>query len=104
MTVTADGRRNFLLVYFRKEASKMNISGVTQTAQVLPNTQAQETPAPVQSLAQSEAVGANAVNMSAEVSTQVMDIANRQFEQAANELISTMAAATGVGSNVDVSV
>ncbi|MCL2628036.1 MAG: hypothetical protein FWD44_04970 [Oscillospiraceae bacterium] len=82
----------------------MNISGVTQTAQVLPNTQAQETPAPVQSQAQSQAVGSDAVNLSSQVSTQVMDMANRQFEQAANELISTMAASTGVGSNVDVSV
>ena len=82
----------------------MNINGITQTAQVLPNTQAQEAPAPVQSLSQSEAVGADAVSLSAQVSTQVMDMANREFENAANELISTMAAATGVGSNVDVSV
>jgi len=82
----------------------MNISGITQTAPVLPNTQAQESPAPVQSQAQTQAVGADSVNLSAEVSTQVMDMANRQFENAANELISTMAAATGVGSNVDVSV
>ena len=82
----------------------MNISGITQTAQVLPNTQAQESPAPVQSQAQTQAVGADAVNFSAQVSTQVMDMANREFENAANELISTMAAATGVGANVDVSV
>ena len=85
----------------------MNISGVTQTAQVLPGSQ---TPAPsaepnVQSMDQTQAaMGADAVNFSAQVQTQVMDMAQGAFEDAANELISTMAAATGVGQSVDVSV
>ena len=85
----------------------MNISGVTQTAQVLPGSQ----PAPqasepsVQSYDQAEAaVAADAVNFSAQVQTQVMDMAQSQFEDAANQLISTMAAATGIGQTVDLSV
>ena len=83
----------------------MNISGVTQTAQVLPGSQAPAADPQVQSLDQQQAIsGADAVNFSAQVSTQVMDMAQSQFEDAANQLISTMAAATGVGANVDVSV
>ena len=83
----------------------MNISGVTQTAQVLPGSQAPAAEPPVQSadIAQS-AMGADAVNFSAQVQTQVMDMAQSQFEDAANQLISTMAAATGIGQNVDMSV
>ena len=82
----------------------MNISGVTQTAQVLPGSQAAAEPQ-VQSMDQTQsAMGADAVNFSAQVQTQVLDMAQSQFEDAANQLISTMAAATGVGSNVDVSV
>jgi len=85
----------------------MNISGVTQTAQVLPGSQP---PAPaqepnVQSADQTQsAMGADAVNFSAQVQTQVMDMAQTQFENAANELISSMAAATGVGQTIDYSV
>ena len=83
----------------------MNISGVTQTAQVLPSTQPPASEPNVQSLNQAQtAMGADAVNFSAQVQTQVMDMAQSQFEDAANQLISTMAAATGVGQNVDVSV
>jgi len=83
----------------------MNVSGVTQTAQVLPTTQAPAQEPNVQSIDQTQAaMGADAVNFSAQVQTQVMDMAQSQFENAANELISTMAAATGVGQTVDVSV
>lgn len=86
----------------------MNISGVTQTAQVLPPAQPQAAEAEqgtqVQSPAQGQSTGADVVNLSAQVSTQVLDMAQRQFEDAANELISTMAASTGVGANVDMSV
>lgn len=85
-------------------AKAMNISGVTQTAQVLPQTQPQAAePAPEASAAQAS-MGTDAVAFSSQVSTQVMDMAQRQFEDAANELISSMAASTGVGSNIDVSV
>ena len=78
----------------------MNISGVTQTAQVLPGTQAPA--AQPQQVDQAQAaMGADAVNFSAQVQTQVMDMAQSQFENAANELISTMAAATGVGQSID---
>ena len=83
----------------------MNISGVTQTAQVLPSTQPQAAAQQIQSVDQAEAaMGADAVNFSAQVQTQVMDMAATQFEEAANELISSMAAATGVGQAIDVSV
>jgi len=83
----------------------MNISGVTQTAQILPGSQTPPPEPPVQSANQAEAaMGADAVNFSAQVQTQVMDMAQSQFEDAANQLISTMAAATGIGQNVDVSV
>jgi len=83
----------------------MNISGVTQTAQVLPGSQAQSAEQQVQNVDQTQAaMGADAVNFSAQVQTQVMDMAQTQFENAANELISTMAAATGVGQTVDMSV
>jgi len=88
----------------RRMEGTMNISGVTQTAQVLPGSQTPAEPQ-VQSADQTQsAMGADAVNFSAQVQTQVMDMAQSQFEDAANQLISTMAAATGVGSNVDVSV
>ena len=84
----------------------MNIAGVTQTAQVLPTTQLPqaESYAPVTNVEQTAQMGADAVNFSAQVQTQVMDLAQQQFEQAANELISQMAAATGVGTNVDIAV
>ena len=83
----------------------MNISGVTQTAQVLPGSQQPAQEPNVQAINQTEAaMGADAVNFSAQVSTQVMDMAQSQFEDAANQLISTMAAATGVGQTIDVSV
>ena len=81
----------------------MNIAGVTQTAQVLPATQPTSAE-PTVSAEQAAGVGADVVNFSAQVSMQVMDIAQSQFEDAANELISQMAAATGVGANVDVAV
>jgi len=83
----------------------MNISGVTQTAQILPGSQTPAAEPSVQSADVAQAAtGADAVNFSAQVQTQVMDMAQSAFENAANELISTMAAATGVGSHVDVSV
>jgi hypothetical protein len=87
----------------------MNISGVTQTAQVLPSTQpyqsAESQQATNTQMEQIEAeLGADAVNFSAQVQTQVMDMAATQFENAANELISSMAIATGVGQTIDLSV
>ena len=83
----------------------MNISGVTQTAQILPGSQTPASETNVQSLEQTEAaIGADAVTFAAQVQTQVMDMAQTQFEEAANELISSMAAASGVGQTVDVSV
>jgi len=82
----------------------MNIAGVTQTAQVLPGAQQPAMEPQVQSTDISQSVSADAVNFSAQVSTQVLDMAQSAFEDAANELISTMAASTGIGQNVDMSV
>ena len=86
----------------------MNISGVTQTAQVLPSTQPYQSAQSQQTTQMDEIAattsGADAVNFSAQVQTQVMDMAANQFEQAANELISSMAMATGVGQTIDLSV
>jgi len=85
----------------------MNISGVTQTAQVIPSTQPYQSAQSQQATQMDQpeaAMGADAVNFSAQVSTQVMDMATSQFENAANELISSMAMATGIGQTVDVSV
>lgn len=94
----------------------MNISGVTHTAQVLPTpqttgtqetAQAAQLPPPeaaAEDVAVATGTGANAVAFEAQVATQVLDMAQSQFEDAANQLISTMAAATGVGQNVDAFV
>ncbi|MDR2599952.1 MAG: hypothetical protein LBC73_06710 [Oscillospiraceae bacterium] len=86
----------------------MDISGITQTAQIVPNTQTQPQPPEPQTQAQtqptSEVSGADSANVSAQASTQVQNIAQSEYDNNANELISTMAAATGVGSNVDMSV
>ena len=81
----------------------MNIEGVTQTAQILPSTQTQPQEPQVQAPEQSQPTGADTVNLSAQVSMQVLDMAQSQFEEAANALISQMAAVTGLGQNVDVS-
>lgn len=87
----------------------MNIAGVTQT-QVLPQAQpTQQSPGQTEEFQtalsnEMAAEGADAVNLSAQMSTQVMDIAQRQFEDAANDLIASMAAASGLGQTVDVSV
>ena len=79
----------------------MDIAGVTQTVQTLPSQQAQQTQ---QTQATNQTTGADVVNLSAQMSTQVLDMAQRQFEDAANQLISSMASATGLGQNVDVTV
>jgi len=77
----------------------MDITGVTQTAQILPGQQAQQTQ---QTQATNKTKGADVVNLSAQMSTQVLDMAQKQFEDAANQLISSMASATGIGQHVDV--
>ena len=83
----------------------MNITGVTQTAQVLPQVQTQnQVPEPVQPQGQSQDLSGDVVNLSAQVSTQVLDMAQSQFQDSAEQLISSMAAATGIGQNVDMSV
>ena len=84
----------------------MNIAGVTQTAQVIPQQDLMQSqnPQPAQSADEVQNLSGDAVNFSAQVSTQVLDMAQSQFQDAAEQIIATMAAATGVGQNVDMSV
>ena len=83
----------------------MNISGVTQTAQILPGSQAAAAEPQARPAEEAEAaMGADSVSFGAQVQTQVMNMEQNQFEDAANQLISTMAAATGVGQTIDLSV
>ena len=83
----------------------MNITGVTQTSQIIPGSQTPSLDQQIQPASQNDSLmGADAVNFSAQVQTQILDMAQNQFEDAANQLISSMAAATGLGQNVDVSV
>ena len=78
----------------------MNISGVTTTAQVLPGNQ-QMTQS--QDIAEAASVtGADAIQTAVQMDVAVMNMAQNAFEQAANELISSMAAQTGIGSNLDI--
>jgi len=103
MTFASFGKRIFRVAREKGWLDIMNIEGVTQTAQVLPDSQAQPPQQQVQAPEQSQPTGADTVNLSAQVSMQVLDMAQKQFEEAANNLISQMAAVTGVGQNVDVS-
>jgi len=81
----------------------MNITGVTQTAPILPDNQTAPQPKAVsQTGSQDQASGADAIYASMEASIQVMDMANTVFEDAANQLIASMAATTGVGQNIDM--
>ena len=90
----------------------MNITGVTQTAPILPQEQiAPQPPAPEQGRVQAQGIeqatspaAADAMNISLAASVQVMDMAQSSFEDAANQLIASMAATTGVGQNIDYSV
>ena len=89
----------------------MNITGVTQTAPILPQTQVSPQPPAVQrdqmqvqNQAQGQATGADVISASMAASVQVMDMAQQSFEDSANQLIETMAAATGVGQNFDIRV
>jgi hypothetical protein len=63
----------------------MSISGITQTLGTTPTS-------------------TNAINFRLQASVQVMDMANSAFEQAAAQLIESMAAMTGAGQNVDMVV
>ena len=83
----------------------MNISGVTQTAPILPPNQAMPQPPAVdQAQSQSPEAGADVINASMAASIQVMDMAQSAFEDSADALIQSMAVATGIGQNIDMSV
>ena len=83
----------------------MTISGVTQTmpsidqqASMIGTTQP---PSPAQEV---QGSSPEVRNVGMEASTQVLDMANRQFEEAANQLLRDMATMTGVGQNLDIRV
>jgi len=87
----------------------MNVQGVTQTTNILPpyhvmpqSPAAQQVNAGRQ--AQETAPVADAISVSMAASIQVMDMAQSAYEDAASELIASMAAATGIGQNVDITV
>ena len=83
----------------------MNISGVTQTMPAM-NQQASmigasQASAPAQEIQSSSP---DVMDVGMQASTQVLDMANRQFEEAANQLLRDMATMTGVGQNLDIRV
>ena len=89
----------------------MNITGVTQTAPVLPVNQpayqpqaAQQTRVQSQESSDGMIRGADVISASVTASIKVMDLAQNSFEDAANQLIAEMAAVTGIGQNVDMTV
>jgi len=80
----------------------MTISGVTQSYAMLPSAQVSTQSLIEPDIMQVVESAPDAVNVSFEASIRVMDLAQSAFEAAAAELIEAMAAATGVGQNVDV--
>ena len=84
----------------------MTVNGITSTMPSLEQQYsmggASQAPAPVQELQQVSSQ--DIVNVGMEASVQVMDMANRAFEDAASQLIDTMAQMTGVGTNFDARV
>jgi len=83
----------------RERMVDMNIQGATMTAPVIPQNMG-AVQAPVQ--APEAEMSAESLNLSAAVSTQVLDMAQTQFEDSANQLLDQMAAMTGVGQNVNM--
>ena len=83
----------------------MNISGVTQTMPSIDQQYsmigASQSPSPAQEV---QASSPEVMNVGMEASVQVLDMANRQFEEAANQLMRDMATMTGVGQNLDIRV
>ena len=79
----------------------MNITGVTQTAPILPQTYGmaqipdlEQIPASPQEM--------SAIEASMAMSIQVQDLALSSFEDAAAQLIEALSAMTGVGQHVDM--
>jgi len=87
----------------------MNITGVTTTtpAMTIPSLQGyNQDQAQYQDLIEDAAStpSSNAINVSMAASIQVMDLAQSAFTDAAEQLISSMSAATGIGQNVNMLV
>ena len=64
-------------------------------------TGAAQAPAPAQ---EPQVVSQDMVNVAMELSVQTLDMANSAFEDAASQLIDSMAQMTGVGQNIDIRV
>ena len=86
----------------------MNIVAVTQTAQLYPVNQTVTQIPGDRSIQTSQQEGkarsVEAVDAQVAVSIQVQDMAHRVMEDAANQLLQSVAAQTGLGQNVDVLV
>ena len=83
----------------------MNISGVTQTMPSIDQQASMIGAAQASSPAPSvQASSPEVMDVGMAASTQVLDMANRQFEEAANQLLRDMATMTGVGQNLDIRV
>ena len=83
----------------------MNVTGVTSTMpsmeQQYSMTGAAQAPPPVQ---EPQVMSQDIVNVPMELSVQTLDMANSAFEDAASQLIDSMAQMTGVGQNFDARV
>ena len=83
----------------------MNVSGVTNVAQIIPQNNTLPQPREVEQIrvdGDFSEVSTDVINTSMAASIQVMDMAQQSFEDAALRLVEEMAAFTGVGQNVDV--
>jgi hypothetical protein len=89
----------------RERMVVMNVSAVTMTAPVIPQQVQAQAVSQSPTVEQDQQQSQNAINTSMQASVQVMDMAQSSFDDAASQLINSMAASmTGVGQNVDVSV
>jgi len=83
----------------------MNVSSVTQTAMLYPmnpmSYQVERAGLPP-SEEQEMMSGVEAINTQLQVSVQVQDMANNLMQEAADELIASMAVMTGIGQNIDM--
>ena len=83
----------------------MNITGVTSTMPTIDQQYSMvgqtAPPAPAQ---EAQPISSETMNVGMQASVQVLDMANSAFEDAASQLIDSMAQMTGVGQNVDISV
>ena len=79
----------------------MNISGVTQTAPILPQNYGMAQMPDLERIPESPGE-MSAIEASMAMSVRVQDLALSSFEDAAAQLIEALSAMTGVGQNIDI--